>query len=144
MKATNFLIGLWAVIAVYTFLSFFYGPAGLSAYGQLLVEREGQLNNIAGLNAINDELERSRNSLLFDRDTILAHARRLGFGEEGDRYIRIVGHRLVTNLVNAEGAVFYAAAPDFLADRVIKAISLCIGLIVAAILFAFDFINSKT
>ena len=143
MKASKYFFGLWTVIAVYSLLSFFYGPRGLFAYDQLLEERELQFNNLRELSIINDELERARNSLIYDRDTILAHARQLGFGQENERYIRVVGFRAVNNQHNVAGRVYYAAVPDYLSDRNIKIISLCVGLIVLALLFVSDLTSSK-
>ena len=143
MKVSRYLIGLWTVIVVYSLLSFFYGPGGLYAYEQLLAERERQFDNLRELSAINDELKRARNSLIYDRETILAHARQLGFGQEGERHLRVVGFREINNPHNTAGRVFYAAAPDYLPDRVIIIISLSAGLIVLALLLLAGLINAK-
>ena len=59
MKVFKYLVGLWAVIAVYSLFSIFYGPKGISAYNQLLAEQERQIANLHELGAINEELEKA-------------------------------------------------------------------------------------
>ncbi|MCL2267516.1 MAG: septum formation initiator family protein, partial [Treponema sp.] len=85
MKILKYLVGIWIALAIYTVFSFLGGARGMSAYNYLLAERDIQKENIKELGLLNDELEVTRNNLLFDEDTILVQARQMGFGEEGDR-----------------------------------------------------------
>lgn len=64
---------------------------GFSAYRQLEAERERQWENMKALGAINEKLENTKNSLLYDRDTITVYARQLGYSKENERLVRIVG-----------------------------------------------------
>jgi cell division protein FtsB len=82
---------LWIFMFVYAAISFFAGSRGLSAYNDLLDEQKKQETNMKDLERINLELESAKNALLYDRDTIRVYARDLGFGEEGEKFVRIVG-----------------------------------------------------
>jgi len=141
MSIFKYLIGLWAAVVVYAFFSFFSGPKGLSAYDQLLAERARQQANLQALHTINEELEKTKNSLLYDQDTLLAHARQLGYGQEDERFIRIVGLGGRNASQITEGKVYFAALPDFLSDRTIKIIALCAGFVVFALFFVIELIR---
>ena len=143
MRISKYLIGIWTAVAVYTVFSFFSGPKGLSAYNQLLFEREQQWANIKELGIINEELEKERNNLLYDQDTLLVHARQLGYGYENERFIRIVGLGNPKNTPAVTGNVYMIKNPDYLSDKIIKIVSLCVGLLVFAFLFMLELIDSK-
>ena len=143
MKVFKYLIGFWAAIVVYALFSLLSGPRGLSAYNQLLAEREQQQANLKELNTINEELEKTKNSLLYDKDTLLVHARRLGYGEENEQYIRIVGLGGINNPQPTAGKVYFTAVPDFISDRIIKIAALCVGLTVFAFFFVLELIETK-
>jgi len=143
MRILKYLIGIWTAIAVYTLFTFLSGPKGISAYDELLSERGMQLSNIGELRNINEELEKVKNNLLYDYDTLLVNARQLNYGLEDERYIRIVGLGNIKNTAAVTGKVYVTAEPDFMADRTIKIISLCAGLLVFAFLFSIELIESK-
>jgi cell division protein FtsB len=143
MRILKYLIGIWAAIAVYTLFTFFSGPKGVSAYNELLAERDMQWSNIEELRNINENLERAKNNLLYDYDTNLVQARQLNYGQEDDRYIRIVGLEIVKNAAAETGKVYITSEPEFLADRTIKIVSLCVGLLIFAFLFSLELIESK-
>jgi len=143
MRAFKYLVGFWTAIAVYTLFSFLSGPKGVSAYNQLLSERRQQFANIDELDYINEELEKTKNNLLFDYDTQLVHARRMGYAQEDDRHINIVGLGSVKNTPAEIGKVYIIKEPDFLSDKTIKIVSLCAGLLVFAFLFSLELIESK-
>jgi cell division protein FtsB len=143
MRIYKYLIGIWTAVAVYTFFSFFSGPKGMSAYNELLSERDMQWSNIEGLRNINEELEKVKNNLLYDYDTLLVHARQLNYGQEGERYVRIVGLENIKNTTTVTGEVYITSEPEFLKDRNIKIVSLCAGLLVFAFLFSLELIESK-
>ena len=144
VRVFKYLAGFWAAIAVYVVFSLISGPRGLSAYNQLLAERGRQQANLDDLAVVNEELEKITNSLLYDKDTLLVHARQLGYGQEDERYIRIVGLGGINTPPNTAGKVYFAAIPDFLSDKIIKITALCIGLAVFAILFVLELIESRT
>jgi len=143
MRLIKYLIGIWTAIAVYTFFSFFSGPKGLSAYNQLLSEREQQWVNIAELSSINEELEKSKNNLLYDHDTILVNARQMGYGYEDERFIRIVGLANLKPSPVMTGNVYITQIPDYLSDKIIKIASLCAGLLIFAFLFSLELIETR-
>ena len=144
MRIFKYLIGIWAAIIVYAVFSLLSGPRGLSAYNQLLAERGQQQANLKDLGTVNEELEKITNSLLYDKDTLLVHARQLGYGQEDERYIRIVGLGGINTPPTTAGKVYFAAAPDFLSDRIIKIAAVCTGLVVFAFLFVLELIGSKS
>ena len=143
MGILKYLIGIWTAVAVYTLFSFFSGPNGLSSYEEMLSERDMQWSNIEELRKINEELGKVKNNLLYDYDTILVHARQLNYGQEDERFVRIVG--LGNNKYTAAliGKVYMTGKPGFMTDRTIKIVSLCAGLLVFAFMFMMEFINSK-
>jgi cell division protein FtsB len=143
MKVFKYLIGIWIVIVVYAIISFLSGPKGLSAYNQLLAEKEEQQTNLEALGTVNKELEKTKNSLLDDEDTLLAHARQLGYGQEDERYVRIVGLGGINAPQISEGKVYLAPIPDFLSDRTIKIIALCAGFVVFAFFFVLELIRAR-
>ena len=143
MRISKYLIGIWTAVAIYTLFSFFSGPKGLSAYNQLLFEREQQWANIKELGIINEELEKERNNLLYDQDTLLVRAHQLGYGYEDERFVRIVGLGNTKNTPAVTGNVYMIKNPDYLSDKIIKIVSLCVGFLVFAFLFMLEIIDSK-
>ena len=144
MKVFKYLIGIWVAVAVYTLFSFLGGPNGLPAYNYLLAERERQWDNIRELEILNEDLERAKNNLLFDQDTLLVHARQMGYGQENERFVRIVGLGNMRNAPAAAGSVYYADNPDFISDRHIKIAAFFIGLLVFAFLLTLELIEKRS
>ena len=128
-------------MAVYTLFSFFNGPSGMTAYNYLLSERELQWANIKELGIINEDLEKTKNNLLYDYDTLLVHAHQMGYAYEDERFIRIVGLKNENNASLMTGKVYVAQNPDFISDRNIKIAALCAGLLVFAFIFMLELIN---
>jgi len=143
MRIFKYLLGIWTAVAVYTVLSFFGGPSGLSAYNSLLSEKEHQLANIKNLEIVNEELEKSKNNLLYDNDTLLVHARQMGYGYEDEKFVRIVGLGKIRNVPAISGNVYMAYKPEFIADKFIKIAAICAGFLVFAFLFILEFFESK-
>jgi cell division protein FtsB len=143
MRVFKYLFALWTAVAVYTLFSFLGGPGGLSAYNYLLSEKERQLANIRELGIINDELEKTKNNLLYDQDTLLIYARQMGYGYEDERFVRIVGLGNKTNTPAVTGKVYVAQNPDFISDKSIKIVALCAGLLVFAFVFMLELIDRR-
>ena len=144
MRIFKYLIGIWAAIAVYTLFSFISGPKGLSAYNFLLSEKQQQRENIRDLELLNEELERSRNNLIYDHDTLLVHARQMGYGYEDERFIRIVGFSNNKPVPAEVGNVYSAQKPDYVVDRFIKIAAFCIGLLLFAFLLTMEVIDRRS
>jgi cell division protein FtsB len=144
MKIFKFLAAFWTAIAVYSIFTFFYGQGGLSAYNQLLSEHEQQMANIRDLCTINEELEKTKNNLLYDYDTLLVYARQMGYGYEDERFVRIVGLGNSKSAPAVAGKVYKPKNPDFIPDKNIKIAALCAGLLVFAFMFMLEFIETRT
>jgi len=144
MRIFKYLVGIWTALAVYTLFSFLGGPRGLSAYNYLLEEKDRQWENINNLGIINEDLEKTRNSLLYDDDTLMVYARQMGYGQEDERFVRIVGLGNVKTTPVVTGMVYMAQNPEFIADKSIKIAALCAGLIVFAFLFMLELIESRS
>jgi cell division protein FtsB len=143
MRAFNYLIALWAAVAVYGVLSLLTGAIGLSAYRQLQADREKQWANMKALRFINENLESTKNSLLYDQDALTVHARELGYGKKNERFIRIVGLRGEETPHAGAGQILRAGEPDFIPDRTLKIAALCTGLAVFALLLIADITRSR-
>jgi cell division protein FtsB len=143
MSAFKYLLALWAAIAVYGVSSALAGAIGLSAYQQLLADRDKQWENMKTLQLINGELENTKNSLLYDRDAIAVYARELGYGKKDERYIRIVGLGGMKNPHTSTGQLIRAGKPDFVSDQTLKIIALCAGLAVFALLLISDMLRDR-
>jgi hypothetical protein len=144
MRIFKYLIGIWTAVTVYTLFSFLGGPSGLSAYNYLFAERERQLENISDLGNINEELERTRFNLQYDQDTMLVHARLMGFGQPDERFVRIVGLGIPKTAPVTAGNVYTTSYPDYISDKNIKIAALCAGLLVFAFIFMLEIIESKS
>ncbi|MDR0623776.1 MAG: septum formation initiator family protein [Treponema sp.] len=142
MRAFKYLIALWTAVAVYGVFSALTGAIGFSAYQQLLADREKQWANMEKLRLINGELENTKNSLMYDRDTLAVYARDLGYGKKDERFIRIVGLGGVKNPHTSAGQILMAGKPDFIPDRTLKIAALCAGLAVFVLLLIFDIIRA--
>jgi cell division protein FtsB len=141
MRVCKYLLGLWTAIAVYTLFTVFNGPKGLSAYDQLLEERRRQWDNLKSLGEVNVELEKIKNSLLYDEDTLAVYARQLGYARDDERFIRIVGLGRIKNPHAAAGQVYFTAPPDHISDQRIKITALCAGLAVCVLFLIMDLLN---
>ncbi|MCL2758599.1 MAG: septum formation initiator family protein [Treponema sp.] len=109
-----------------------------------MAERERQWDNIRDLGILNEDLERTRNNLLYDQDTLLIHARQMGYGHRDERFVRIVGLGTMKNAPVTAGNVYYTSKPDFISDKNIKIAALCIGLMVFAFLFMLELIEKRS
>jgi hypothetical protein len=143
MRVFKYLLGIWTAIAVYAIFSLLSGPRGMTAYNYLLSERELQWANIKELGIINEELEKTKNNLLYDHDTLLVHAIRMGYGYEDERFVRIVGLGNIKTTPAITGEVYIAQNPDFISDKYIKIAALCIGLLVFFFIFMLEIIETK-
>jgi len=142
MKVVKYLFALWAGVLIYASLSVVFGALGLSAYSQLEKERQKQEANIENLKLINQELEGSMNSLLYDKDTLAVFARGQGYATRQERFIRIVGLGGEPLNKNSAGGVVIAADPQYIPDRTLRIIAVCTGLTILICMAAFDAMRS--
>jgi cell division protein FtsB len=141
MRAVKYLIAPWVGVAVYVFLSMSSGALGLSAFRQLELERDKQLANLEQLRLINQDLEHTRNSLLYDRDTLAVFARELGFASPDERFIRIVGLKGAYRRPSAPGTVHAARTPEYIPDISLRILSCSIAGGLLLLMAAFDLLG---
>ena len=138
MKALKYLVVPWAAFAVYSLISLFYGDMGFSAHEQLRAERDIQQANLGKLNIINGDLEKAQKSLLYDSDAIEVYARQLGYSQENEQFIRIVGLGRDKAPFVMIGEALAASAPGFLPAKYIVLIAVFAGITALALLLAHD------
>jgi hypothetical protein len=102
-------------------------------------ERVRLYENLKKLENINKDYQNIRNNLIHDQDSLSVYARQLGYGREGEEYIRIMGLGIAINTDMPAGQVSYTVTPVFITDMTIKIISLLFALAVFAFLLIRDF-----
>ena len=141
MNVVKYIFAPWAGILLYTLLSTIFGPMGFSVYHQLQNEQRKQEANIELLKSINQELEDTTNSLLYDQDTLTIYAREQGYSAPQEQFIRIVGLGGTQLSRTSSGEVIVAAAPQFTPDRTIRIIAFCGGFITLISIAVFDILK---
>jgi hypothetical protein len=111
----------------------------LYARRHLETERVRLYENLKKLENINIDYQNIRNNLMRDQDSLSVYARQLGYGREGEEYIRIMGLGIAINTNMPAGQVSYTESPDFISDTTIKIISLLFALVVLSLLLFYDF-----
>ncbi|MDR2246960.1 MAG: septum formation initiator family protein [Treponema sp.] len=143
MKAVKYLIPIWLSIVIYSILSIFSGAVGVSAYDQMLKERDKQKQNLEALQTLNRRLKGDADALLYDSDTIAAYARELGYGQPGERFVRIVGLSNQRKQNHDPGRIISAGKPESMAQSDIRIISLTCGLSIFACMLAIDLLRTR-
>ena len=141
MNAAKYLFALWGGVLIYASLSVLFGARGISAHQQLEGEQQKQEANLENLKYINQDLENTMNSLLYDRDTLTVYAREQGYASGEERFIRIVGLGLSQKHRTSPGAVLVAAEPQYTPDRSLRIIALAVGLSMFACMALSDFLK---
>ena len=137
MKLYKYFLVPWFSLAIYTFLSIYNGPAGIVSYRELMAERYKILENLDKLHTINRELEGTMDALLYDAETIQVKARELGYGENEERFIRIVGLPGGRPSELKPGMIRTAIIPAAF-GKSYRLISICLGLILFSAFIALD------
>jgi len=138
MRLIRYFLVIWTFFFVYTFFSFFLGQNGMSARKHLEAERIRLNENLKTLENINTDYQNIRNNLTVDQDSLSVYARQLGYGREGEEYIRIMGLGIAINTDMPAGQVNYTASPVFMSDATIKIISMLFALAVLVFLLIRD------
>jgi cell division protein FtsB len=142
MKALICLVPLWVALFAFTALSFYAGPAGVSARRQLAAEREKQEENIRALQRINRQLTGEKDALASDPQTLHARARELGYGAPDERFVRIVGLSRPVRPVYEAGQTAAVRMPDYLPSPAIRLIAMLAGSLVFIFLLFFSVLRS--
>jgi cell division protein FtsB len=143
MRAAKYFLALWVSVAVYAGMSFLAGARGISAYNELLEERQKQEANMETLRRINTELENKKNALLYDHDTIRVYARNLGLGGENEKFVRIVGLGQAGKTLLLPGEIADAEEPRSMDNKTIIYISIFAALAVFIALLIPDVLAMK-
>jgi len=139
MPLIRYFLVIWTFFFVYTLFSFFMGQNGVYARKHMEAERVRLYENLKKLENINKDYQNIRNNLIHDQDSLSVYARQLGYGREGEEYIRIMGLGIAINTDMPVGQVSYTVTPVFISDTTIKIISLLFALAVFAFLLIRDF-----
>jgi cell division protein FtsB len=141
MKMTKYLFSLWAGVLIYASLFLVFGAKGFSAQRQLETEQKKQETNIESLKMINQELEETMNSLLYDKDTLSVYAREQGYASSQERFIRIVGLGVGQKNKTIPGKVIAADEPQYAPDKTIMMIAFCAGASIFLCMVVFDLLK---
>ena len=141
MKVIRYLFPLWIGVFVYTIFSIGFGAKGISAFRQLITERDREIANIEVLKDINIELENARDSLSMNRDNFIVYAREQGFASSGEHFIRIIGLGGFPKKLISPGEVISPRDPDYAPEIVLRILSLFIALTVFISIGAYDFLK---
>jgi len=139
MRFIRYFLVIWTFFIVYASFSFFWGQNGLYARRHLDAERVRLYENLKKLENINTDYQNIRNNLIHDQDSLSVYARQLGYGREGEEYIRIMGLGIAINTDMPAGQVSYSESSDFVSDTTIKIISLVFAAVVLTFLLVQDF-----
>jgi cell division protein FtsB len=143
MRFLKYLIAVWTTLAVYTASAFFAGSTGTQAFGQLSAEREKQRVNIEALQNLNQELEGTLNSLKYDSDTVMIHARELGYGTADEQFVRIVGLGGAKKQRHTAGQMTIPRTPGYIPDRILWFLAFCAGIGVLVLLSIVEFMKER-
>ncbi|MDR1507991.1 MAG: septum formation initiator family protein [Treponema sp.] len=143
MRFRKYLLVPWIAITIYAICSLFTGAAGIGSYRELLEEREMIYGNLADLEDLNRELEGTMDALLYDSETIKIRARELGYGEEPERFVRIVGLPGVRYREIEAGEVKTAKKPSYVSDKPLRVISVLAGLVLFLVFLTGDLLNGS-
>jgi hypothetical protein len=104
-------------------------------------EQDKQLANIKALEVTNQELENTKNALLYDRDTLTVYAREQGFASPEERFIRIVGLESAQKPKTSPGLLVAAATPVYTPNRTMRIFSFCAVITLLICMGAYDFLR---
>ncbi|MDR2486077.1 MAG: septum formation initiator family protein [Treponema sp.] len=144
MNRIKYLLPLWVGVVIYTLFSVLKGPIGISAYNQLKIEQEKLQANMDSLQLINKELENTKDSLMYDKDTIAVYARELGYRSRNERFVRIVGFDGTKKQRAEPGRLAVSVQPEYISDCAIKICAFCIALGTFLCILIPDILQKRT
>ncbi|MDR0785011.1 MAG: hypothetical protein LBE74_03905 [Treponema sp.] len=144
----KFLGAVWVGAFIYTLLSLTIGVHGKTAYDRLYGEYLRLTDNFTTIQFINAELDNmgvrlgardngTPDGIPADPETIRAKAWEIGYGQRGDRLIRIVDKATADDVSMETGEAVTAFYPEGVPDYIVKAVSCFFGLAVLAV-FCFQ------
>jgi hypothetical protein len=131
------------MILVYSFFTFFLGQNGVYARKQLQAEHARLSSNLEALQDLNADYQKTKENLVYDQDSLSVYTRQLGYGRDGEEFIRIMGLGIAANSDLPAGQVFYSENPVFISDTVIKFISAFFGMAILVFFLICDIPSSR-
>jgi cell division protein FtsB len=120
MKSLKLLLPIWCALTFYAILSLLTGHGGVSAYKELLSDRNNLSENVNAINNSNAKLRALLESLQSDKETIAFYAREQGFGTTDERFFRIVGLSPSQRQIFEKPAVLYFREPEHFEDKYLR------------------------
>ena len=143
MRLLRYIFVPWTAILIYSLFSAILGQTGFYARRHMEAERLQLQENHLALERMYVNFVRTRDSLTHDPDALSVYARQLGYGREGEEFIRIMGLSVAVNADLSLGNVLYATSPSFIPNRTIKLIAAIVGFAVLLYLLVIDFFLHK-
>ena len=137
----RYLFVPWTMFLIYSFFTAVLGQSGIYARKHLEAELWQLQENQKALEYAHSDFLKIKDSLMYDQDTISVYARQLGYGREGEEFIRIMGLSIANTANTPAGDVLYAADPVFVSDKTIKIISAFFGMVVLVYFLVGDFLS---
>ena len=142
MRKNTILLSISIGTLVYVLISLFCGQSGLWAESQLASQKINLCDNIAEIQKINDELSLEYTALMRDNEVISAHARRLGFVNDGEKIVKISGIPPITQKAYSVGKFYKRDKIQFIPEYVCKIIGISVSFLCFLICFLV-FISDK-
>ena len=144
MRLLKYIVVPWTIFFVYFLFSAILGQNGYYAKKHLDAELSQLTHNLNELEKANDDLYKIKDSLLNDSDALSVYMRQLGYGRDGEQFIRIMGQGITVNSDMSIGQVLYTTNPDFVRDQTLKIVAICIGLAIFVFFLINDIYSYKT
>ena len=143
MRLLRYLSVPWVMFLVYSLFTAVLGQNGMYARKHLEAERQQLQENQKMLEYSHGDFLKIKENLMDDADTLSVYARQLGYGREGEEFIRIMGLGIASNANTSAGDVLYASDPVFISDKTIKIIAAFFGMVVFVYFFIGDFFSFR-
>ncbi len=127
MRKNIILFSISVGTLVYVLISLFCGQNGVWAESQLVNQKMDLCNNIAQIQKINDELSLEYTALMLDKEVISAHARRLGFVNDGEKIVKISGIPPKTQKAYSVGKFYKRDNIQFVPEYICKIIGFSVS-----------------
>ena len=141
MRFFRYLFAFWAAFAVYSLVTFAFGPGSRQVQKHLESEITRLSGNLNELKTINESLLNTAAALGVDGETRSVYMRQLGYGRPNEIFFRIVGLENALNPEMSPGRVLRAAVPYFITDTKIKITAMIFGLVIIAFYIIVDFLS---
>jgi cell division protein FtsB len=146
MQSLKLLLPIWCALTFYAILSLLAGYGGVSAYHELLSDKNKLSENVNMIINSNAQLTTLLESLQSDKETIAFYAREQGFGSSDERFFRIVGLSPSQRRTFDTPTAFFFHQPEYFYDKYLRlgAISIAAFLLLVVSIGSFvRFVKKK-